>query len=98
MNATPLYLGIEISTGGFAKVIPRNYMFPTRISIIVSTTEDNQETAITRISEGARETALENRELCTQRLTTLPRKPKGVLKINIYFEVNIDEVLIVSTS
>ncbi|PQE08898.1 glucose-regulated 78 of hsp70 family protein [Rutstroemia sp. NJR-2017a BVV2] len=96
MDATPLHLGIETSTGGFAKVIPRNYVFPTRKSIIVSTAEDNQDNATIRILEGAWETALGNRELGTLRLTGLPRKPKGVLEINVYFEVNANEVLIVS--
>lgn len=96
MDATPLHLGIETSTGGFAKVIPRNYVFPTAKSIIVSTAEDNQENVTIRILEGARETALGNRELGTLKLTGLPHKPKGVLEIDVYFEVDANEVLIVS--
>ncbi|PQE29875.1 glucose-regulated 78 of hsp70 family protein [Rutstroemia sp. NJR-2017a WRK4] len=95
-DVTPLHLGIKTSTGGFAKVIPQNYVFPIRRSIIVSTTEDNQESVTIRVLEGARETALGNRELGTLELAGLPHKPKGVLEIEVCFEVDANEVLTVS--
>ncbi|KAH6720620.1 heat shock protein 70kD, peptide-binding domain-containing protein [Leptodontidium sp. MPI-SDFR-AT-0119] len=77
VDITPLDLGIETSTGDFAKLISRRRMIPVANSIIVSTAEDNQENVTIRILEGARETAFGNRELGTLNLTGLPHKPKG---------------------
>ncbi|KAM3072169.1 hypothetical protein ACMFMF_007562 [Clarireedia jacksonii] len=96
MDVTLLHLGIETSTGDFAKVIPRNCVIPTRKSIIVSTAEDNQENVTIRVLEGARETTLGSRELGTLKLTGLPHKPKGVLEISVHFEADASEGLVVS--
>ncbi|KAH9212445.1 Hsp70 protein-domain-containing protein [Leptodontidium sp. 2 PMI_412] len=72
MGYTLLDLGIETSTGAFAKAIPRGYIYPEIRSTFVSTTKDGQENAIIRILEGAGQSALGTRELGTLQLTGLP--------------------------
>lgn len=96
VDITPLDLGIETSTGDFAKLISRRRIIPVANSIIVSTAEDNQENVTIRILEGARETAFGNRELGTLNLTGLPHKPKGVLEIDVLFVIETNGVLYVS--
>ena len=98
MDATLFDLGIETSTGAFAKVIPRNFVYPTMKSIVVSTIEHGQENAVIRILEGVGKSALGTRKLGTLRLTGLPREQKGVLQIEVRFVVDANNNLYASAS
>lgn len=96
MDVTLLDLGIETSTGALAKVIPRNFVYPTMKSIFVSTTEDGQENAVIRILEEAGKSALGARKLGTIQLTGLPREQRGVLQIEVRFVIDANNNLYAS--
>jgi heat shock protein 5 len=97
-DLTQLSLGIETNKGHFTKLISRNTAIPVRKTRLFSTTRDDQENFLIRIFEGERAIARENRLVGTLELKGLPARPKGVLEIEVSFEVDPYENLKVTVS
>lgn len=93
LSVNPLGLGIESSSGGYLRVVRHSIVLPTRKTLSVSTSADNQEQVIIKVLEGEREVAGKNKLLGTLEVNGIPRAPKGVPEIEVEFEVYVDEVL-----
>ncbi|KFY30456.1 hypothetical protein V494_08155 [Pseudogymnoascus sp. VKM F-4513 (FW-928)] len=90
ISVNPLGLGIETRSGGFLRVMRRTTVLPSRKTLSVSTSVDNQEEVIIKVLEGEREVAGKNRLLGTLQVSGIPRAPKGVPEIEVVFEVDYE--------
>ena len=61
-----------------------------------STVEDNQETVLIKVYEGEREFTEHNNLLGTFELTDIPLLPRGVPKIEVQFDIDVNGILNVS--
>lgn len=93
----PLALGFELSTGEFMPLILRNSIFPTLKKVFVSTVIKGQEKIVLKIFEGQRKVASKNRLLGVLEIAGLA-EIGGAPEIEISFEVDPDEALIVQAS
>lgn len=96
IDATALTLGIETLHGVFTPLIDRNTAIPTRKSQIFSTADDNQTQVTIKVYEGERKFARDNHLLGTFDLTGIPLAPRGVPKIEVTFEVDVNGILTVT--
>jgi heat shock 70kDa protein 1/2/6/8 len=96
LDVIPLSLGIETSGGIMGKIIERNSTVPIEKSKVFSTVEDNQETVLIKVFEGEREFTQHNNLLGTFELTDIPSLPRGVPKIEVTFEIDVNGILNVS--
>jgi heat shock protein 5 len=95
-DVTPLSLGIETAGGVFTKVIPRNYVIPTRKVLNFSTATDNQDRVILKVVEGERPMAYMNTELGVLEIRGFPRKPAGFPIVEVAFEMDVNFQLTVN--
>lgn len=96
IDIIPLSLGIETSHGEMSKIIERNTPIPCSFQQLYSTESDNQRTVKIKIYEGERALAKDNSILGTFELTDLPPMPRGILRINVSFDVDQNGILQVS--
>ncbi len=96
LDVTPLSLGIETQGGIFTKVIDRNTPIPTSQSKIFTTAEDNQTTFDIHILQGEREIAVYNQSLGKFTLENMSPAPKGEVKTEVVFTIDINGILHVS--
>lgn len=93
-----LSLGIEGASGQFVRVIERHSRIPTRHSVIISTTADNQPSLSILIFQGERAMAGDNRLLGQFELSGIPPAPRGVPQIEVTFDLDARGVLQVTAS
>jgi molecular chaperone DnaK len=93
LDVTPLSLGIETLGGIFTKLIERNTTIPTRRSQIFSTAEDNQTGVDIHVLQGERPMAVDNTELGTFQLVGIPLAPRGVPRIEVTFDIDVNGIL-----
>jgi len=98
LDVTPLSLGIETRGGIFAKIIERNAKIPTSSSQIFSTAFDNQPEVDIHVLQGEREMACYNASLGRFQLTDIPLAPRGVPRIEVAFNIDVNGILQVSAS
>ncbi|RGB26518.1 70 kDa heat shock protein 3 [Rhizophagus diaphanus] len=96
LDVTPLSLGIETSGGVMKRIIKRNTTIPTKKSEIMSTDLDNQFRILLRIYEGERTRTRDNNLLGNFEFFGIKPAPKGVPKIEITFDIDEKNILIVS--
>lgn len=96
IDIIPLSLGIETSHGEMSKIIERNTPIPCSFQQLYSTESDNQRTVKIKIYEGERALTKDNSILGTFELTDLPPMPRGILRINVLFDVDQNGILQVS--
>ncbi len=96
LDVTPLSLGIETRGGIFAKIIERNAKIPTSSSQVFSTALDNQPEVDIHILQGEREMACYNVSLGRFQLTDIPLAPRGVPRIEVAFNIDVNGILQVS--
>src|SRR5690606_4899138 len=95
-DVTPLSLGIETMGGVFTKLIERNTTIPTSHSQIFSTAADNQTAVDIHVLQGEREMAADNKTLGRFQLTDIPPAPRGVPKIEVTFDIDVNGIVHVS--
>jgi molecular chaperone DnaK len=96
LDVTPLSLGIETMGGVFTKLIDSNTTIPTRKSEIFSTAADNQPSVELHVLQGERSMAKDNRTLGRFHLDGIPPAPRGIPKIEVIFDIDVNGVLSVT--
>merc|ERR1712117_110292 len=93
LDVTPLSLGVETLGGITTKITPRNTIIPTKKSETFSTAVDNQPNVEIHVLQGEREMAKDNKSLGNFRLDGIPNAPRGVPKIEVDFDIDVDGLL-----
>merc|ERR1712048_971938 len=93
LDVTPLSLGVETLGGVMTKIIARNTTIPVKKSETFSTAVDNQPNVEIHVLQGEREMAKDNKSLGNFRLDGIPNAPRGVPKIEVNFDINVDGLL-----
>ncbi|MDN5330996.1 MAG: molecular chaperone DnaK [Tepidanaerobacteraceae bacterium] len=96
LDVTPLSLGIETLGGVFTKIIERNTTIPVSRSQIFTTAADNQTTVDIHVLQGERPMAADNVTLGRFQLTGIPPAPRGVPRIEVKFEIDVNGIVHVS--
>ena len=107
MDITPLSLGVEILNdskeeeikkegGKMSVIVKRGSKIPYTNNRIYTTTSDNQTTASIIIYEGEKKYVKYNHILGKIDLIGLPERPKGQVKIDIKFFIDINGILTVT--
>ena len=93
LDTTSHSLGIETEGGVVTKIIPRNRTIPTKKSEVFSTLLDGQTSVEIHVMEGEREFAIDNRTLCRFILDRIPAAPRGVPRIEVTFDIDMNSML-----
>jgi molecular chaperone DnaK len=93
LDVTPLALGVKTYGGAFTRIINANTTIPVSRSLIFSTVEDNQTEVDIQIFQGEREVAEENKSLGKFTLLAIKSAPRGVPRIEVTFNINVNGML-----
>jgi molecular chaperone DnaK len=96
LDVTPLSLGVETMGGLMTPLIPRNSSIPAKQSEMFSTGSDFQEAVEIHVLQGERPFAKDNKSLGIFTLKGIPPSPRGVPRINVTFQLDVDGLLSVS--
>ena len=96
MDVTPLSLGIETEGGVMTTLVERNTTIPTTKKETFSTAADNQRAVTVSVYQGERPMARDNRLLSQFNLEDIPSAPRGVPKVEVAFDIDVNGILKVS--
>jgi molecular chaperone DnaK len=96
LDVTPLSLGVETMGGLMTTIISRNASIPVKQSEVFSTGADMQDTVEIHVLQGERSFAKDNKSLGIFKLKGIPPAPRGIPKINVTFQLDVDGLLSVS--
>ena len=96
LDVTPLSLGVETMGGLMTTIINRNASIPVKQSEVFSTGSDFQESVEIHVLQGERQFAKDNKSLGIFKLKGIPSAPRGVPKINVTFQLDVNGLLSVS--
>ncbi|KAL1524209.1 hypothetical protein AB1Y20_019117 [Prymnesium parvum] len=96
LDVAPLTLGLEVTGGVMAAIIPRNTVIPTQKTKVYTTSEDNQVAVTNKVFEGERKMTADNRLLGMFELTGFPAMPRGVAQIEVTFDLDANGILSVA--
>lgn len=96
LDVTPLSLGVETMGGLMTTIINRNASIPVKQSEVFSTGSDYQDTVEIHVLQGERPFAKDNKSLGVFKLKGIPSAPRGIPKINVTFQLDVDGLLSVS--
>jgi hypothetical protein len=96
LDVTPLSLGVETLGGLMTTVINRNASIPVKQSEVFSTGADFQDTVEIHVLQGERPLAKDNKSLGIFKLKDIPSAPRGVPKISVTFQLDVNGLLSVS--
>ncbi len=96
LDVTPLSLGIETQGGVFTRIIDRNTTIPTSRAQTFSTAADGQTRVEVHVLQGERPMAADNKSLGRFLLEGIPPAPRGVPKIQVTFDIDVNGILKVS--
>jgi molecular chaperone DnaK len=96
LDVTPLTLGIETLGGVMTKLIEKNTTIPSRASEVFSTAEDNQAAVTIHVLQGQREMATDNKSLGQFNLADIKPGPRGSVKVEVTFDIDVNGILKVS--
>ena len=94
-GVTTLSLGLELYNGEMDIIFPRNTTIPFKNVKNYKTIKDNQELIILKLYQGERKLAKENKFLGKLQIN-IPPKPRGKVRIEVTFALDINGVLKVS--
>lgn len=93
LDVTSLSLGIETKGGVFTRLIERNTTIPTRKTQTFTTAEDNQCAMEIHVLQGESEMAAFNKSLGTFLLVDLPPVRRGLLEIDVTFDIDANGII-----
>ncbi|KAM4083240.1 hypothetical protein ACB094_08G041200 [Castanea mollissima] len=93
LDVTPLSLGLETSGDVMTVLIPRNTTIPTKKEKDFTTYSDEQVVVTFPVYEGEHAKTSGNNLLGKFELSGIPPAPKGVPKITVCFDVDVDGIL-----
>jgi molecular chaperone DnaK len=96
LDVIPLALGVKTYGGAFTRIVDANTTIPTDRSLVFSTVEDNQNEVEINVYQGEREIAEENKLLGKFSLRDIKPAPKGVPRVEVNFNININGILTVT--
>jgi molecular chaperone DnaK len=96
LDVTPLSLGIETLGGVSTKLIERNTTIPTSKSQIFTTAADGQTAVDIHVLQGERSMAADNVTLGRFQLSGIPPAPRGVPRIEVAFDIDVNGIVHVS--
>lgn len=96
LDVTPLSLGVETMGGLMTTIISRNASIPIKQSEVFSTGTDFQDAVEIHVLQGERPFAKDNKSLGIFKLKGIPSAPKGVPRINVSFQLDVNGLLAVS--
>ena len=96
LDVTPLSLGVETMGGLMTTIINRNASIPVKQSEVFSTGSDMQDAVEIHVLQGERQFAKDNKSLGIFKLKGIPPAPRGVPKINVTFQLDVNGLLAVS--
>ena len=96
LDVLPLSLGIETQGDLFTRIIPRNTPVPASESRVFTTATDNQISADIHVLQGERELAQDNISLGQFQLQGILPLARGIPKIEVAFDVDVDGIVHVS--
>ena len=92
IDVTPLSLGIETQGGVFTRLIDRNTAIPTAHSQLFTTAIDEQSAVDIHVLQGERDFARDNKTLGKFQLMGIPPAPRGVPRIEVTFEIDVNGI------
>ena len=98
LDVTPHSLGVRVTQGRMAVVIPAQTTIPTEERKVFATTEDNQAFVAIQVYQGESEIADENRRLGRFVLGDLPPGKAGKVQVEVLFSMDVDGILAVSAT
>jgi len=96
LDVTPLSLGVETMGGLMTTIINKNASIPVKQSETFSTGSDSQESVEIHVLQGERSFAKDNKSLGIFKLNGIPLAPRGIPKISVTFQLDVDGLLSVS--
>jgi len=96
LDVTPLSLGIETLGGIFNRLIPRNTTIPVRKTETFTTAVNDQTAVDIHILQGEREMAADNISLGRFQLSGIRPAPKGIPRIKVTFDIDVNGIVHVS--
>ncbi|CAJ1353927.1 unnamed protein product [Effrenium voratum] len=96
IDVTPLTLGVETDGGVFSAVMEKGTAVPWKAKRIFTTSGDAQDAIEVVVLQGERPLAKDNKKLGMFRLDGIPPAPKGVAKIEVSFDIDVEGILTVS--
>ena len=96
LDVTPLSLGIETMGGVMTRLVESNTTIPCKKTQIFSTAVDNQPAVTIRCLQGERPMANDNKEIGVFNLDGIAPARRGVPKIEVSFDIDVNGILKVS--
>jgi len=96
IDVTPLSLGIETQGGVFTRLIERNTAIPTSHSQLFTTAIDDQNAVDIHVLQGERDFAKDNKTLGKFQLAGIPPASRGVPRIEVTFDIDVNGIVHVS--
>ncbi len=96
LDVTPQSLGVAIAGGYVRRLVPKNTTVPTQTTEVFNTSKDSQTTVKIMVLQGEQELAHQNELLGEFILTGLREAPRGVVEIEVTFDINSEGILSVS--
>jgi len=96
LDVTPLSLGVETQGGLMTPVITRNASIPVKQTETFTTGVDSQTIVEIHVLQGERPLAKDNKSLGVFQLKDIPAAPRGIPKIIVTFQLDVNGLLAVS--
>jgi molecular chaperone DnaK len=98
LDVTPQSLGVAIAGGYGRRLIPKNTTVPTSVTEIFNTSKDHQTTVKIMVLQGEDEVAHKNELLGEFVLTGLRDAKRGVVEIDVTFDINSEGIVSVAAA
>ncbi len=93
LDVSPLSLGIETEGGIMTVLVERNTTIPVTKKETFSTAADGQTAVTVSVYQGERPMARDNRLLSQFNLDGIPAAPRGVPKVEVSFDIDVNGIL-----